>query len=92
MTRDDILRMAREAGLLAEDEAWVSPHQEAIERFAALVAAVEHKWFVQILSRVVMSDVTHEMLIYVIKRRGEKYAPDSMETSVASSGSDSKKD
>ena len=43
MTRDDIIRMAREAGLLAEDEAWVSPHQEAMERFATLVAAAERE-------------------------------------------------
>jgi hypothetical protein len=43
MNRDDIIAMAREAGLLAEDEAWVSPHQEAIERFAALVAAAERE-------------------------------------------------
>lgn len=43
MTRDDIIRMAREAGLLAEDDAWVSPYQEAMERFAALVAAAERE-------------------------------------------------
>ena len=43
MTQDEIIRMAREAGLLAEDEAWVSPHQEAMERFAALVAAHERE-------------------------------------------------
>jgi hypothetical protein len=41
--REEIIRMAREAGLLAEDEAWVSPHQEAMERFAALVAAAERE-------------------------------------------------
>ena len=43
MNRDDIIRMARQAGLLAEDEAWVSLHQELIERFAALVAAAERE-------------------------------------------------
>ena len=43
MTNDEIIRMAREAGLLADDEAWVSPHQEAMERFAALVAAHERE-------------------------------------------------
>jgi hypothetical protein len=43
MTQDEIIRMAKEAGLLADDEAWVSPHQEAMERFAALVAAHERE-------------------------------------------------
>lgn len=94
MNRDDIIRMA--AQVESEITGHDFPHSyefiEWCERFATLVASAEHKWFVQILSRVVMSDVTHEMLIDVIKRRGEKYAPDSMETSVASSGSDSKKD
>jgi hypothetical protein len=37
----NIIELAKEAGLLADDEAWVSPHQEAMERFAALVAAHE---------------------------------------------------
>lgn len=35
----DILELAREAGLLSEDEAWVSLHQEAMERFAELLEA-----------------------------------------------------
>jgi hypothetical protein len=35
----NIIELAKEAGLLADDEAWVSPHQEAMERFAALVRA-----------------------------------------------------
>ena len=43
MTQQEIIRMAREAGLLEESEAWVSPHQEAMERFAALVAAHERE-------------------------------------------------
>jgi hypothetical protein len=39
----NITELAKEAGLLADDEAWVSPHQEAMERFAALVAAHERE-------------------------------------------------
>ena len=45
MTRDDIIRMAREAGIDAESdtlcryEGWVEP----FERFAALVAAAERE-------------------------------------------------
>ena len=40
MTRDDIIRLAREAGICT----WIVPPQEAVERFerfAALVAAAE---------------------------------------------------
>jgi hypothetical protein len=42
MTRDDIIRMARQAGLCT----WVVPPQgavEQLERFAALVAAAERE-------------------------------------------------
>ena len=43
MNIKDIIRMAREAGLLTEGEAWVSPYQEAMERFANLVAEHERE-------------------------------------------------
>ena len=48
MTRDDIIRMARESELMSEyDEAspWVEDHPitEYVERFAALVAAAERE-------------------------------------------------
>ena len=39
MTQDEIISMARNAGLLDDDEVWLSPYQEAMERFAALVRA-----------------------------------------------------
>lgn len=49
MTRDEIIRMAREAGCALWEDGSVSP---AIERFAALVAAAErqrlHDKFMQI--------------------------------------------
>jgi hypothetical protein len=35
----NIIELAKEAGLLADDEAWVSPHQEAMERFFDLAFA-----------------------------------------------------
>ena len=36
----NIIELAKEAGLLADDgEVWLSPYQEAMERFAALVRA-----------------------------------------------------
>ena len=49
MTRDDIIRMAREAGFMvvsegeAETGAWYECFTDEIERFAALVAAAERE-------------------------------------------------
>ncbi len=50
MTREDIIRMAREAGMEQDGENFFSPRHEEIdvhitdlERFAALVAAVERE-------------------------------------------------
>ncbi len=40
MTRDDIIRMAREAGV---SESELFPREQAIERFAALVATAERQ-------------------------------------------------
>jgi hypothetical protein len=42
MIRDDIIRMAREAGFLC-DEDWVTYGLPGFERFAALVAAAERE-------------------------------------------------
>lgn len=39
MTRDDIIRMAREAGLIW----WTSHQMPLLERFAALIAAAERE-------------------------------------------------
>ncbi len=44
MTRDDIIRMAREAGLaLYVNDATEEPYALTLERFAALVAAAERE-------------------------------------------------
>lgn len=45
MTRDDIIRMAREAGIKLEDEQTgeYSAFDQELERFAALVSAAERK-------------------------------------------------
>jgi len=43
MNRDDIIRMAREAGLLRSGEGWTEPHRwgiTEIERFANLIDKV----------------------------------------------------
>lgn len=44
MNRDDIIRMARAAGLIRAGDGWTEPHRwgmDELERFAALVAAAE---------------------------------------------------
>ena len=45
MTRDDIIRMAREAGIRLSKDVWPweGEAEEALERFAALVAAAERQ-------------------------------------------------
>ena len=41
MTRDDVIRMAREAGCIKED--WLEANTRFLGRFAALVAAAERE-------------------------------------------------
>ncbi len=46
MNRDDVIRIALEAGILRAGDGWTEPHrwgQTEIERFAALVAAHERE-------------------------------------------------
>ena len=43
MTRDDIIRMAREAGLMPAAFCRWSAYSDDLERFAALIAAHEHE-------------------------------------------------
>lgn len=53
MTRDDVLRMAREAGVVA-DSPYLVPHDyqlNALERFATLVAAAERESCANVLER-----------------------------------------
>ena len=68
MTRDDIIRMAREANLTDGIEL---PHEiEAVERFAALVAAAERKdkrekvaqWMIQRSYATGHGDTTEDLL------------------------------
>lgn len=42
MTRDDIIRMAREAGI-GETSGWFNCVEEELERFASLIAAAERE-------------------------------------------------
>jgi hypothetical protein len=66
MNREEIIRMAREAGLLTEGEAWVSPYQEAMEHFAALVAAEKEKQIIDILERLQERNESHTYYKYAI--------------------------
>ena len=50
MSKDDIIRMAREAGFPC-DEDWVAYGLEGFERFAALVAAAEREECAQVASQ-----------------------------------------
>ena len=43
MNRDNIIRMAQEAGLIPPPLDWPQKYAEALERFAALVASAERE-------------------------------------------------
>lgn len=52
MKKEDIIKMAKEAGLLRASNGWTEPHRwgvSELERFAALVAAHERKAFMEII-------------------------------------------
>ena len=51
MTREDAIRMAREAGLVAASFCRWSAYPDDLERFAALVAAAEREACAEILER-----------------------------------------
>jgi hypothetical protein len=79
MTRDETIRMAREAGI---DDWWISGNEIReeldvyLEHFAALVAAAvmkrEHQWMSAVLGRFSISEETVEFIRDVIRARGEK--------------------
>lgn len=55
MTKDEILKLALEAGLLRSGDGWTEPHrwgQTEIERFAALVATAEREACIAICARI----------------------------------------
>ena len=72
MTREDIIRMAREAGL-AEPYHPFNPwgaSQEALERFAALVAAAEREACAEVVDGFDTCDPKH--VAAAIRARGER--------------------
>jgi uncharacterized protein YdhG (YjbR/CyaY superfamily) len=73
MTREDIIRMAREAGFpdyamgLASEDAW-----QKTERFAALVAAAEREACAKIIYGLCISDNNAQEIVNAIRARGGK--------------------
>ncbi len=66
MTRDDIIKMAKEAGI---KQAIETPHLlmvHELERFAALVAAEKEKQIIDILRRLQERNDSHNYYAYAI--------------------------
>jgi hypothetical protein len=81
MNREDIIRMAREAGFkdhgVAEMWGNLTAPEESIERFAALVAAAEREACAQVCEDEIkrikpIYSVTAENCVKAIRARGEK--------------------
>ena len=71
MTRDDIIRMARECGILMRShETQVEPTK--LERFAALVAAHEREACCSIVHGQCESDNVAQRTVDAIRARGQK--------------------
>lgn len=72
MTRDDIIKMAKEAGLLPIDigptiETWqMRRKEECLVRFAELVAAEKEKQIIDILRRLQERNESHTYYKYAI--------------------------
>ena len=64
MDREQIVRMAREAGFAYS---WSEAAGEALERFAALVAAEKEKQIIDILERLQERNDSHNYYGYAIK-------------------------
>jgi predicted ATPase len=76
MTREDIMRMAREAGLheggASSRHPYYNAQGKAIERFAALVAAAEREAICQIVYGLCVSDNNAQEIVNAIRARGSK--------------------
>ena len=75
MDKEEIIKLAREAGLVRTGNKWVEPARwgvTEIERFAALVAAEKEKQIIDILERLQQRNDSHNYYGYAIKViRGE---------------------
>jgi hypothetical protein len=75
MTREDIIRMAREAGIcIANSILLPAPNGqvEALERFAALVAEAEREAICPIVYGLCISDNNAQEIVNAIRARGSK--------------------
>jgi hypothetical protein len=75
MTREDITRMAREAGIcIANSILLPAPNGqvEALERFAALVAEAEREAICPIVYGLCISDNNAQEIVNAIRARGSK--------------------
>ena len=78
MTREDIIRMAREAGLFIQPRRWFyyirasMDFDERVERFAALVAEAEREVICQIVYGLCVSDNNAQEIVNAIRARGSK--------------------
>jgi hypothetical protein len=71
MTRDDIIRMAREAGAMFDHMTWVERDLAPVfERFAALVANAEREACAQLVENFYSSNPN--MLAAAIRARGDR--------------------
>jgi len=75
MNRDDIIRMAREAGgypAAATDRALLLFSESHLERFAALVAAAEREACAKVCDDLVLHQYSASGCAAAIRARGEK--------------------
>jgi hypothetical protein len=75
MTRDDIIRMAREADPGFETDTFHAESlvgMEAIERFAALVAAAEREACAKVADDMTLPDWVNEQIATAIRARGQE--------------------
>jgi hypothetical protein len=69
MTRDEMIKLAREAGLIPPPLDWPQKYAEALERFAALVAEAERERIKKINAPVIQRINEH---LDILRARGEK--------------------
>ena len=65
MTRDDIIRMAREAKLLGEVNGWDVWYPDELEHFAQLVAAAKAKELAEELRKMPLNDTASSIAIWI---------------------------
>lgn len=83
MTQDEIVKMARETGLVRTGDKWVEPARWGVTElvhFAALVAAAEREACAWVCDELVLAhpgraDLTADQCAAAIRARGDSNAP-----------------